>query len=85
MKIRTYKDNSGEIGIVLIPEFCAEEEQLMTDLLNNKFKIIEAKSNPFIRGIALVMKEGKFSPFSAIENSKGNRFHLNPFRRQNED
>ena len=85
MKIRTYKDNSGKVGVVLIPEFCAEEEQLMLDLLNKKIKLIEATSNPFIRGVALVMDEDNFSPFSAIESSKGNRFHLKPFRRQNDD
>lgn len=85
MKVRTYRDEkSGKVGIVLIPEFCCEEETLINELTNNKVEIITA-TNPFTRGLALVMDKNKVSQFSAIENSKGNRFHLRPFREQKED
>ena len=85
MKVRTYRDKkTGKIGIVLIPEFCAEEGQLIEDLLNKRTDIIKA-AGLFNKGIALVREADEFSPFSAIENSKGKRFHLCPFKEQHED
>ena len=82
MKVRNYKDEkTGKVGIELIPEFCAEEEQLIQDLAHKKTQLIVTK-NPFARSIALVREEDAFSVFSAVEDVKGGRWHLNPFRKQ---
>ena len=84
MKVRTYKDpKTGKVGIVLIAEYCCEEETLIQDLLNKKIKIIPAKI--FETGVALVMDEDKFNQFSGIENLKRKKFRLNPFIQQYED
>lgn len=84
MEVRTYKDEErGKVGIILMPEFCAEEEQLIKELLGKGTQIVVGKS--FNGGLALVKDRNKFSPFSAVENSKGKRFHLNPFVAQHED
>jgi hypothetical protein len=85
MKVRTFKDDkTKKVGIILIPEFCAEEERLIVDLFNKETELLIGNDN-LQKGMALVRKESDFHQISAIENSKGKRFHLNPFQKQHED
>lgn len=85
MKVRTFRDKEKKkVGIQIIAESCCEEETLIEDLLNKKPKIIIPRK-PFGMSFAIVIDEDKASPVSAIENSKGNRFHLKPFQEQHED
>ena len=80
MKIRTFRDKeSGKVGIVLIPEFCCEEETLIEDLCKGKLELHSVQT-PFRCGLALLKNQEEFSAVAGLENRKGERFRLNPFK-----